>query len=88
MIGKSDSTIQANFGGTVSEKNLPSSATIADVERVFGLKKTSLSREGFDPVLDGGEPQEIPGKETKPFATLSIPVPEDKLARIMRIINE
>jgi len=88
MIGKSSSTIQANFGGTPTDRNYPSGQTIALIENAFGLKKGVLSNEGFDPVKDAGLEPPVIQEPPRQLATINIPISDDKLARIMRILNE
>ena len=87
VVGRNPSTIQGNFGGSDTAKNMPSPKTISAIETQFQLPRGALSKEDFSPKLvDSVEPQvERKGEQ---LATLSIPISANKLARIMRILNE
>lgn len=84
MTGKSSTTMQANFGGTSLKQN-PHQSTMIALEKEFMMLPGSLSRSEFEP------PQERPlvqpiAVAAEPTAMLSLPVSEDKLERILRIL--
>ena len=89
LIGKSDSTMQGNFGGTKLD-NLPQNKTIKAIERAFGFSSGALSKPDFNPAfVEHQTPSEAAREgQAEPMAMLSIPVSPDKLERIMRILNE
>lgn len=90
LIGKSASTMQANFGGTEETEHLPSMQTVNQIERSFKLPQGSLSKEGFSPsVTESQTPSEAAmAGQAEPQASINIPIPPDKLTRILRILNE
>ena len=87
LMGKNPSTVQGNFGGSDnSGKSFPSGRTVEAVEKLFQLRQGALSKENFNPhVVDSTEPKP-PGPDQ--LATLTLPIPANKLERILRILNE
>ena len=90
LLGKSSSTMQGNFGNTGRLDQLPSLKTIQAIERSFKLGKGALSKPTFDP---NDEPHQTPSEAAmeglpEPQASINIPIPPDKLERILRILNE
>lgn len=87
LTGRSASTLQHNFGPAA--RGSPSLATVHKIERAFHLTQNALSHPNFNPVTaDSIEPTALAMEGTKQLATLSIPIPDDKLERILRILNE
>ena len=90
LIGKNESTIQKNFTGGTNMKHLPSRDTTQLVEKAFKVKKGALSKSTYKPYDTDSE---LPTKaalagQAEPQASINIPIPPDKLERILRILNE
>ena len=88
FTNRSESTLQACFGGTGKTiKSLSSVSTITQIETGFNLKSGALSSPNFNPVTESIK-VEPPLTHPEQLASINIPIPADKLQQIMRILLE
>ena len=89
IVGRGVSTMQNVYGGTGTTKKqgYATPEHIAKIEKAFRLPTGSLTKPNFNPVT---VPSELPDPNPHPpqMATLSIPIPQEKMERIMRILEE
>ena len=84
---RSQSTLQSCFGGN-SMKAAASVDTIRQIERGFGLTQGDLNNPRFDPAAKDAKPLAATAAPPAQLATLSIPIPADKLEQIMKILQD
>lgn len=84
FTNRSESTLQSCFGGKTM-KAQASRETIAQLERGMNLNAGSLSSPHFNPATATSD---LVKPETAQLASINIPIPSDKLERIMRILLE
>ena len=89
LTGRSSSTLQHNFGPNA--RGFASQQTVRSIEKAFRVPIGGLSHPDFNPltIVDIAEPSELAQQgHAEQLATLTLPIPPDKLERILRILNE